>query len=92
MVAKPPRERRRRPEPLDVRLSLRFKFGDAPGESVQMIDDRRVPLVGSVFESRDRILRAFAMSMLKAGMLQPKVVAELFPAVRLLSRLRPGRR
>lgn len=85
--------RRKRPqEPLEVRVSLRFVFGDEPGENVRMIDNRRVPLVGSVFENRDRILRSFTMLMLRAGMLQPKVVAEISPAFRLFSRLRPSGR
>lgn len=92
MVAKPRAVgRRRKPEePLEVRVSLRFVFGDGPGESVRMIDDRRVPLVGSVFEHRDRILRSFAMLMLRAGVAQPKVIAEIFPAFRVFSRLRPS--
>lgn len=75
-----------------MRVSLRFIFGDEPGENVRMIDDRRVPLVGSLFENRDRILRSFAMLMLRAGMVQPKVIAEIFPAFRLFSRLRPSSR
>ncbi len=86
------KRRRREREPLEVRLSLRFTFGDEPGEHVQMIEDRQVPLVGSVFDNRDRILRSFAMLMLRAGMVQPKVISELFPAYRLLTRLRPSGR
>lgn len=93
MVAKTGGARRRRKaEPLEVRLSLRFTFGDEPDDCVQMLSDRRVPLVGSVFESRDRILRNFAMLMVRAGAMQPKVVAEIFPALRLLTRLRQSAR
>lgn len=82
--------RRSRKEPLEVRLSLRVTFGDGPGEAVQMLDDQRVPLVGSVFENRDRILRAFSMQMLRAGVRQPMVIKEIFPAYRLLARLKPS--
>lgn len=80
MVAKA-RERRQR-EPLDVRLTLRFKFGNAPADQVTVMDGRRVPMVGSVIENRDRILRAFAQSLVRAGLHQPKVVRELFLPLR----------
>ncbi len=76
----------RQQEPLEVRVSLRFTFGDELGDSVQMIDDRRVPLVGSVFENRALILHSFTLLMLRAGIMQSKVIAEIIPAFRLLSR------
>ena len=79
------RERRRRArEPLEVRMTMRFNFGDTPEEAVTVMNDRRVPMVGSVFESRDRILRAFATMLVRTGMAQPKVAKELFPLLRLL--------
>jgi hypothetical protein len=85
------RERRRRQrEPLEVRLTMRLNFGDTPEEAVTVMDDRRIPMVGSVFESRDRILHAFTTVLLRASLAQPKVAKELFPVLRLL-RL-PGRK
>ncbi|MDE0853035.1 MAG: hypothetical protein OSA97_01250 [Nevskia sp.] len=79
------RERRRRArEPLEVRMTMRFNFGDTPEEAVTVMNDRRVPMVGSVFDSRDRILRAFALILVRTGMAQPKVAKELFPLLRLL--------
>lgn len=77
--------RRRQREPLEVRLSMRVKFGDEPGEAITVMDDRRVPMVDSVFASRDRIVRAFMMMMVRAGAAQPKVARELLPIIRLLS-------
>lgn len=77
---------RRAQNPLEVRMTLRFKFGDEPQESVTVMDDRRMPMVGSVFESRDRILRSFTMLLVRTGLTQPKVARELFPALRLLAR------
>lgn len=82
--------RRREREPLEVRLTMRFNFGDTPQEAVTVMNDRRVPMVGSVFESRDRILRAFAVLLVRTGMAQPKVAKELFPLLRLLKR--PGKK
>ena len=79
------RERRRRAqEPLEVRMTMRFNFGETPEEAVTGMNDRRVPLVGSVFESRDRILRAFTVMLVRTGMSQPKVAKELIPLLRLL--------
>ncbi len=67
-----------------MRMTMRFKFGEAPEEAVTVMNDRRIPMVGSVFESRDRILRAFTGILLRTGLAQPKVAKELFPLIRLL--------
>lgn len=96
MIAKPPpaaasaKSRERAPKaPLEVRLSLKVRFGEGVDESVTLMDERRVPMVNSVFDNRDRILRSFTMLLLRASMTQPKVVREVFPALRLFNKLRP---
>lgn len=75
-------------EPLEVDLTLVFRFGDEPGDAVTVIDNRRVPMVGSVFDSRDAVMRGFVKHMLKAGLSQPKVLGEVLPALKLLRRKR----
>lgn len=75
-----------RDEPLEVELTVAFRFGDAPGDRVVMIDNRKVPMAGSVFDSRDAIMRNFAKLLIKAGMTQPKVLQEVLPAMKLLRR------
>lgn len=86
-----PRRTRRKQEPLEVRVSLDFVFGDKPDERVTMLDDRKVPFVGTVYDNRDRIMRNFVLLLLRAGATQPKVISELVPAVKLLKKLRrPG--
>lgn len=80
---------RRKKTPLDVRLTVAVRFGEEPGDRVTVMNDRRVPLVGSIFDSRDAILRGFSRVLLQAGAAQPKVAAELLPLIKLL---RPGRR
>lgn len=87
-AAKPERAPRRPKAPLEVRLSLKVKFGEDADESVVLMQDRRVPMVNSVFENRDRILRSFTMLLLRASMTQPKVVREVFPALRLFNKAR----
>lgn len=77
-----------REAPLEVDLTLVFRFGDEPKDAVTVIDNRRVPMVGSIFDSRDAILRGFVKNMLKAGLAQPKVLGEVMPALRLLRRHR----
>ncbi len=90
-VMVPKRGRSRpKPEPLEVKMTLRFTFGDEPGDSVTVMNDRRVPLVGGIFASRDRIVRGFAVLLVKTGMAQPKVLREIIPALNLLRHLRPG--
>lgn len=83
ILAKARERRRARQEPLEVRMTVRFNFGDAPEEAVTVMDDRRVPMVGSVFESRDRILRGFTGLLVRASVAQPKVARELIPILKL---------
>lgn len=83
--AKP--RRRRRNEPLEVKLTLRYRFGDEPDDAVTMMNDRAIPMVDSVFKNRDRIVRAFAMTLVRAGISKPKVVRELVPGLGLLRNL-----
>ena len=64
-------ERRRRKEPLEVILTVKFNFGDHPRDAVTLVDEQRVPLVGSVFENRDRIAREFMRLLVKGGARQP---------------------
>lgn len=74
--------------PLEVRLSLKVRFGEGTGETVTLMDDRRVPMVDSVFDNRDRILRAFTTLLLRASLSQPKVMREIVPALRLFAKER----
>ena len=90
ILAKRRERRRRQREPLEVRLTMRFNFGDSPEDVVTVMDDRRVPMVGSVFESRDRIIRGFTVLLLNASAAQPKVAKELIPLLRLIKL--PGRK
>lgn len=82
-----PKVLRRKPKkPLEVNLTLRFNYGEQNTDSITVINDKKIPMVGSVFESRDRILRAFTRQLFASGLAQPKVMSELFPALRLLKR------
>ena len=89
MIREATKRKRRRAEPLDVHLTLRMNFGETPTDAVTVIDNRRVPMVGSVFEYRDRIVRGFAMLLVKTGLAQPRVARELFPLFKLLRQRRP---
>ncbi|MDO9451491.1 MAG: hypothetical protein Q7J29_01380 [Stagnimonas sp.] len=80
--------RRKLREPLDVRLTFKINFGNAPEDAVTVMNERRVPMVNSVFDQRDRIVRTFAMSLVRVGLAQPKVVREVFPAMKLLRKLK----
>lgn len=82
------RKQRRPREPLDVHLTLRMNFGETAADAVTVIDKRRVPMVGSVFEYRDRIVRGLALLLVKTGLAQPRVARELFPLLKILRRRR----
>ena len=70
------RARQRRKKPLDVVLTLKINLGDHPGDAITLLEERRVPLVGSVFENRDRIAREFLALLMKAGA-HPRAVRRL---------------
>lgn len=68
---------RRRKDPLEVNLTFRVNFGTRPDEALTLIDNQRVPFAGSVFENRDRIVRGFVRLLVKAGVMQPRVLGAI---------------
>lgn len=74
MIAKDRKSKEaRRAEPLDVSLTVRFNYGADPQDTVTVIDDRRIPMVGSVFANRDRIIRSFVSLLLRTGLREPRM-------------------
>jgi hypothetical protein len=72
--------RRREKKPLDIRLTMRVRFGAEPDEQVTVVNDRRLKLVGSAFQYRDRAINFLVYEVLRAGARQPKVYGGLAPA------------
>lgn len=70
IISKAMRRSRKR-DPLEVVLTFKMNFGDGPADTLTLVDERRVPLVGSVFENRDRIAREFLRLLVKAGLRRP---------------------
>lgn len=60
-------------------LTVRFRFGEAADDRITMIDARKVPMVDSVFDNRDRILRQFLKLLVLGGIKSPRVMRELNP-------------
>ncbi|TXI03803.1 MAG: hypothetical protein E6Q76_13335 [Rhizobium sp.] len=92
MIAKSKRDKTqdkrpsRRKEPVDVNLTVKFNFGDEADDAITILNDVRVPMVDSVFNNRDRIVKGFVSLLLKSGLKSPAVTREIFPIVRLLKR------
>lgn len=86
MITKAPGRRRKSSSRMDVNLTVRFRFGDAPADHITMLDDRAVPMVNSVFENRDRIMRAFFKLMLEGSLKSPAVIREIVPLNLMRSR------
>lgn len=76
-----PKGRARQAEqaPLAVFLTVRLRFGDAEDDRITMIERQKVPMVHSVFENRDRIVRQFVKLLVLGGVRSPRVVRELNP-------------
>lgn len=79
-----PGRRRRERDPLQLRLSVSVRFGDAPDEKVVLMDDRDIQMVGSVFRYRDKMARFMVTGLLRAAMLQPKLAARILPGLKAL--------
>ncbi len=92
MIAKSKRDKMqenrstRRKEPIDVNLTVKFNFGAEADDAITILNDVRVPMVDSVFNNRDRIVKGFVSLLLKSGLRSPAVTQEIFPIVRLLKR------
>lgn len=67
MSQQPGNERHRtagsRREPIKVELSVVVKTGEEPDDKVTILDHREVPMIGSIFRYRDRIMR-FSVGMI----------------------------
>ena len=61
---------------MDVILTLKVNLGDHPGDAITLLEEQRVPLVGSVFENRERIAREFVSLLVKVGA-QPRALRRL---------------
>ena len=73
------RKRRGRNEPLDVKLTVAFRFGDEPEDRVTMINQRTVPMVGGLIANRSRIIRGFVALLTRTALTQPRLARQLFP-------------
>ena len=78
-----PRKRRKR-EPIQVNMTLVVKTGPEPEDKFTIMDNRRVPMVGSVFEYRLRIRRFFVSTLLRVATSSPAVYREIAPGLMTL--------
>lgn len=89
MIAKARKRSRRKQEPLDISLSVSFRFGDEPDDRLTVMDQRSIPMVGTIFDKRDAVMKGFAKLFIKAASMRPSVAAEFVP---FLSTITPRRR
>jgi hypothetical protein len=62
---------------MEVILTLKINFGSHPSDAVTLVEERKVPLVGSVFDNRDRIAREFLRLLLVAGARRPRALRRM---------------
>lgn len=72
-----PKPRRR--VPVEVRLTLTYRFGRGKDDRVTVMDDRAIPMVGSLFAARDKIAKGFVTTLLQAVRKRPKVLRAIAP-------------
>jgi len=74
----------RQRKPLEVNLTVVVRTGVEEENIFTLLDNRRVPMVGSVFEYRDRIRRFFVSSLLRVATSSPAVYREIAPGLAAL--------
>ena len=79
--------RKREKGPLDIRVTMRVKFGDQPEDIVTVVDNHQLKLVGSAFQYRDRAIRFLVYNVLNAGAQRPKIYGRFAPAVTRMTRM-----
>lgn len=72
--------RKRQKQPLEIRMTMRVKFGTGPEETVTVMNNRRLRVIGSVFQHRDRAINFLVVNLLRAGTKRPAVLGRLAPA------------
>lgn len=73
-------KRRPRP-PLQVELTVVVKTGERPQDTITILDEFQVPMVGSVFQYRDLIVHFFATSLVRVALASPAFYQELAPGL-----------
>ena len=76
------KRRKRKEEPLDLRLSFVVKTGDEEEDVVTIMDEKEIKMVGSVFQYRDQAARFLAMSLVKVAATNKKVFRQVVPGLR----------
>lgn len=61
-------------EPLEVRLSFTIRTGGRDEDEYRLLQDKRVPMVGSVFQYRDRAARFLALSLMRVAAMNKSVL------------------
>lgn len=72
---------RRKPDPVEMQLTMVVNFGDEEDDSVTLFDDHELKMVGSVLNNRDKILRLFVFNLVRAGLMTPRVAREMVPGL-----------
>jgi hypothetical protein len=83
MQIRPKREKK----PVDIRLTMRVKFGKTTDDVITVVDNRRLKLIGSAFQYRDRAISFVVYQILRAGSRRPRVYGRFAPAASGLKRL-----
>lgn len=82
------RPRRRKPEPLDVRMSFTVRTGEEPDDVVTIMDEKELKMVGSVFQYRAQAARFLAMTLVKVAATNRKVFSQVMPGLKNIVRSR----
>jgi hypothetical protein len=68
--------------PLEVTLSVRLRTGDRADQVFDLLPECRMPMVGSVFAARDRLIAQSWRLFAGALVTQPRLLRLLMPGLR----------
>ena len=78
MAIKPVQKRQKKP--VDIRLTMRVKFGDKADDVITVVNGRHLKLIGNAFQYRDRAISFLVYQILRAGSRKPRVYGHFAPA------------
>lgn len=74
--------KKRKQEPVDIRMSFVVRTGDEPDDVVTIMDERELKMAGSVFQYRDQAARFLALTLVKVAATNRKVFRQLMPGLK----------
>lgn len=87
------KRRKGKRDPLEMRMTVVVRTGENPEDQLTLMNNRKLHMIGSVFEHRVRIQRYIVTSLFKVATRSPRAFKEIAPGLgAILDTVRGSRR